>query len=267
MATVLSGNLSHVDVLSIVKLLVAGDRTGRILLERGDQRENGEIYLANKRIVHAVCDTYLGEPAFHELILWTSGKFSFEPDVASLQKSIDKETGKLITEATLEYEAWQKIARHIPSFRVKFRKTDNEPSPTIRLKAKDWELLHLLEKDEYSVDELSSRLGMKDMDVAGIVYMLAEAGLITAVSGATASADKQNVSSAFFKNLENELIQLIGPVASIIIDDVVETFGEDQKTFPKDKVPPLVEAIANEIYDPAKQLAFKQLMLKQIRTL
>lgn len=266
MATVLSGNLAFVEVLQILKLLVSGLQNGRLLLQREEQRETGEIYINDGRIVHAVCESYLGEPAFHELILWSTGKFAFEPDAASVQRSITKDTMQLLSEASLQLEAWQKIHRHVPSFRIKYRQAENPPEIQIKLKSKDWEVLHYLEKDEYSVEELASRIGMKDMDVAGIVFTLADAGLISAVATAQ-GPPKEKVSDNFFKTMENELIHLIGPVASIIIDDVVESYGEDRKQFPKDKAPALVEGVANEIYDPQKQITFKQTMLKQIKTL
>ncbi len=266
MATVLAGNLQHVDVLQILKLLISGSKSGRLVLQKEDQRETGELFLNDGRVVHAVCENYLGEPAFHELILWTAGKFAFEPETAPAQRSITKETSQLLSEGTLQYEAWQKIGRHVPSFRIKYRKVENPPATQIKLKSRDWDILHLLENDEYTVEEMASRIGMKDMDVASIVFTLTDVGMIQPAANVQPVA-KERVSDGFFRTMENELIQLIGPVASIIIDDVIESYGEDRKQFPKEKAATLVEAISSEIYDPQKQIAFKQTMLKQIKSL
>lgn len=266
MAIVFSGNLAYLQVMPVLKLLVSAERTGKLILQNEDRRESGVIYLNGGRIVHAVCENYLGEPAFNELILWRSGKFAFEPESVSPQESLDKETAQLLSESEMQIEAWQKISRHIPSFRIKFKATGHAPHSTVKLKAKDWDVLHALGEDELSVLELALKLNQRDMDVAAIVYTLVEADVVEAETSAQ-PVRKEIVHEKIFKAIENELIQLIGPVASIIIDDVIESFGESRSNFPKDKVPALVEGITNEIYDPQKQVTFQQFMLRQIKSL
>lgn len=264
MSNVLSGSLAYVEVIGILKLLASGDRDGRLLLQKDEHMETGEIYLSGGRIVHAVCGTYLGEPAFFEMILWNHGKFAFDPEETTAQKTIEKETGQLLSEGTQHYQAWQKIRNIIPSFTVKFKKTGQEAPSNVKLKGKDWEVLNLFDNGEFSVSESATKLNMREIDVATIIAALIEAGLLD-VSATGKPVMKEVVATEFFTKLENELIQLIGPVASIIINDVIEGFGETRMSFPKDKLPSLVEGISNEIYDPAKQVAFQQLMLKKIK--
>jgi hypothetical protein len=266
MAIVFSGNLAYLQAIHILKLLVSDNRSGKLILQNEDNRENGEIYLNGGRIVHAVCENYLGEPAFNELVHWRSGKFAFEPDTASFQETIGKETAQLLSESEMQVQAWQKISRHIPSFNVKFKGTGHTPHASVKLKAKDWDVLHALGEDEASVTELAAKLNQHEMDVAVILYNLVEADVIQA--GVSAQpVPREVVDAKIFKAVENELIQLIGPVASIIIDDVIESFGESRSNFPKDKVPALVQGITNEIYDPQKQVTFQQFMLRQIKSL
>ncbi|KAB2881574.1 DUF4388 domain-containing protein [bacterium] len=266
MSSVLTGNLAYVEVIDILKLLASGDKDGKLLLQKEDARENGEIYLAGGRVVHAVCDNYLGETAFRDLVLWQSGKFAFEPGSTTTQKTIEKDTSQLLSESTALFQSWQKIHHLIPSFRIKFKQTGQEPHGSIKLKGNDWEILNALSDAELSVTELSQKMNMREMDIAAILYTLVEAGVVE--SGAeTKPVRKEVVDEKFFKTVENELIQLIGPVASIIVDDVIEGFGESRSTFPKDKVAALVEGISNEIYDPAKQVSFQKFMFKQIKSL
>lgn len=264
MANVLTGSLAYIEVIGILKLLASGDRDGRLYLQKDEHMETGEIYLSGGRIVHAVCGTYLGEPAFFELILWNHGKFAFDPEETTAQKTIEKETGQILSEGTQQYQAWQKVRHVIPSFAVKFKKTGQEAPTNVKLKGKDWDVLNAFESGEYSISDLATSLNMREMDVATITASLIDYGLIE-VGAFGRPVMKEIVSDNFFTNLENELVQLIGPVASIIIDDVIEGFGETRMSFPKDKVPSLVEGISNEIYDPAKQVAFQQLMIKKIK--
>lgn len=266
MSNVLSGSLAYIEVINILKLLVSGDRDGRLLLQKEEHQETGEIYLSGGRIIHALCGNYLGEPAFFELILWNHGKFAFDPEETTAQKTIEKDTGTLLSEGTQHHQAWQKICHIIPSFRIRFKKTGQEPPPNVKLKGKDWEVLNALEAGELSVTEIANKLNTREIEVATIIAALMEAGLAD-IGASGKPVMKEVVSSNFFSNLENELVQIIGPVASIIIDDVIESFGETRISFPKDKIPSLVEGISNEIYDPAKQVAFQQLMLKKIKSL
>ena len=266
MSSVLTGNLAYIETINVLKLLASGDRDGKLILQKDDTRESAEVFLVGGRIVHAVCENYLGEPAFRELTLWTEGKFAFEPGATSTQKTIDKDTGQLLSEATLHYQAWQKISSHIPSFNTKFKKTGHEPSGSVKLKGKDWEVLNAIGDEPVSVLDLAQQLNAREMDVAGNLYTLVEADLLES-AGTAKPVQREVVNEKFFKTVENELIQLIGPVASIIIDDVVDSFGEDRAGFPKDKVPAFVEGVSNEIYDPAKQVSFQQFMLKQIKSL
>jgi hypothetical protein len=264
MSSVLSGNLAFLEVTSVVKLLLSDGRDGRLILQQ--ENENGEIYIEGGQVVHAVCHAYIGEPAFRELVLWTSGKFAFDPDGRASQKSIEKDVNQLITEGAQQLEVWKRVKSLIPSYKVPFRKTNREPEGGVKLKARDWEVLAALDDGESSVSDLAGKLNMRDTDVAVVVHTLIEAGVVEAGTAAR-PVHKEVVDEKFFKTVENELIQLIGPVASIIIDDVIESMGEARSTFPREKVPSLVEAIAGEIYDPAKQLAFQQFMLRQIKSL
>jgi hypothetical protein len=264
MANVLTGSLAYIEVIGILKLLASGDRDGRLFLQKDEHQETGEIYLSGGRIVHAVCGTYLGEPAFYELILWNHGKFAFDPEETSAQKTIDKETGQLLSEGTQQFQAWQKICHVIPSFSIKYKKTGQEPPDNVKLKGKDWDVLNAFDAGDLSVAEISVKINTREIEVATILAALIDVGLVD-VSSSGRPVMKELVGANFFTNLENELVQLIGPVASIIIDDVIEGFGETRMSFPKDKVPGLVEGISNEIYDPAKQVAFQQLMLKKIK--
>jgi hypothetical protein len=266
MANVLSGHLAYVDIIDVMKLLLGSQQSGRLLLQKEDSRETAEVYLTKGKITHAICGNFLGEPAFRELTLWRTGKFAFEPEATSAQITIDKDTGQLLNETGQYVEAWKRVSGVIPSFSVKVRMTGREPASHVKLKGPDWEVLNYLESGEHSISDIAALLKIKDIDAATLVFALIQAGVVEPGEAAKPVV-KESVASDFFENLENELVQLIGPVASIIIDDVVEAFGESRKTFPKDKVPGLVESISNEIYDPQKQVAFQQLMLRQIRSM
>jgi hypothetical protein len=72
---------------------------------------------------------------------------------------------------------------------------------------------------------------------------------------------------AFFEAMEAKLIRLIGPVASIIIDDVLIDIDKERTNVEHDRVSTLVESISEEIDAPEKKIEFQQQMLELMNSL
>jgi predicted regulator of Ras-like GTPase activity (Roadblock/LC7/MglB family) len=72
------------------------------------------------------------------------------------------------------------------------------------------------------------------------------------------------VDGNFFAQMEHELTKVMGPVATLIIDDEVATLGAAKDAFPHDRVVELVEKVSSEITDEGKRANFQQTMLEVI---
>ena len=90
MTETLSGNLRKVPLLDILQLLSTGGRTGRLDLQY--KANNGEIYLREGKIVHAVTGAQMGEVAVYTLMGWLEGNFNFVSDVEAPEESVTKKT-------------------------------------------------------------------------------------------------------------------------------------------------------------------------------
>ena len=75
------------------------------------------------------------------------------------------------------------------------------------------------------------------------------------------------VDGTFFAQIEHELTKMMGPVATLIIDDEVAALGADKDSFPRDRVAELVKKVGSEITDEDKRASFQQIMLEAIGTL
>lgn len=75
------------------------------------------------------------------------------------------------------------------------------------------------------------------------------------------------VDGNFFAQMEHELTKVMGPVATLIIDDEVAALGAAKDVFPRDRLAELVEKVSSEITDEAKRDSFQQTMLEAIRPL
>jgi predicted regulator of Ras-like GTPase activity (Roadblock/LC7/MglB family) len=74
------------------------------------------------------------------------------------------------------------------------------------------------------------------------------------------------VDETFFAQMEHELTKVMGPVATLIIDDEMAALGAAKDSFPRDRVAELVEKISGEITDEGKRASFQQTMLEAIGT-
>ena len=75
------------------------------------------------------------------------------------------------------------------------------------------------------------------------------------------------VDSKFFDQLIRELARVIGPAASLIIEEEISALKETQATFPKARAAELVERASLGIRDETKRVKFQQAMLAVIRAL
>jgi predicted regulator of Ras-like GTPase activity (Roadblock/LC7/MglB family) len=75
------------------------------------------------------------------------------------------------------------------------------------------------------------------------------------------------VDGTFFAQMEHELTKVMGPIATMIMDDEVAALGADKDSFPRDRVAELVKKVGSEITDEDKRARFQQIMLEAIGTL
>jgi hypothetical protein len=93
-----------------------------------------------------------------------------------------------------------------------------------------------------------------------VVSELFELNLIEPVEEAVSILDKD-----FFDYLKSQLAIAIGPIAEVIIEDVVIDLGHSLSQFPSYRAAELIDLISREIQREEKRNSFKQHMLSKIR--
>jgi chromosome segregation ATPase len=81
------------------------------------------------------------------------------------------------------------------------------------------------------------------------------------VTSIVADAAREIVSPELFQRITGELTEVmnvIRPVASIIVRDHVVALGESMKTFPKTRLPELLESLSKEILDENLKIDFRE---------
>ncbi len=111
-----------------------------------------------------------------------------------------------------------------------------------------------------SAGELSKRLGIEMEELARIISKLLELKIIEPLDEAVSM-----LGSDFFDYLHDQLALAVGPIADVIIEDVVSDMGHTISRFPRHRAAELIDLIAREIRNEERRIAFQQTMLSRIR--
>lgn len=263
MAEGLTGSLSQLPLVDLLKMLAAGGQTGRLELTSG--LDQGELFLVKGEIVHADCDLQVGDTAFARLVTWPNGQFRFEPHVPAPAQTIEKPLDRLLAESARAASEREAVRRVVPNMDVVPRLARKAPAATIAIEAADWEVLASID-GAATAAELARAGGVDDIEFAKLLYRLKLQGLVEmAVVQHAAPAQKALAGPQFFTALTTAVAAALGPLAEIIIDDAVEDLGFTRANFPREAVASLAERISGEIREPDKRVRFQQTMLQMLR--
>jgi hypothetical protein len=256
-----SGNVSQFKVIDILRLLSTEEKTGLLNLQKG--QEKGEIYVVKGTLVHAICKDGVGEEAVFAILMWTNGNFNFTPNVTSEERSIETDTPSLLTEAIKQLEEWQHVKEIIPSQDLVLKLSSKGAPDEVRLKHEAWSVLSQIDGKK-TVGDISDELKMGEHDTALILYKLFTSGLIEVATGPQRK-ERKIVDVGFFNLVEEKLTEIIGPVASVILEEEIINMGEEKDSFPVDKVSLLVEKVSGDIADAAQRIAFQKATLDALK--
>lgn len=264
--TALTGNLAQLKLIDILRLLHLSGRTGQLELTSEDGKF-GEIYLVNGQISHSLYEEWIGEEAVYGLFSWGDGTFNFHADETTDEHTVSLGTAQILEEAATYATEWEKIRNIVPSSNAVYRLA-SRPSADVQLRAEDWSVLTQLD-GEKTVMDIAEASQLNELFTSKIICRLYELGLIELVSIQMSEPQMavDYVEDRFVSMVETELMQAIGPMASIVVDDAAEQMGHSRSAIPMDMVPELIERLANEIPDPARRTKFQEAMLDRMKDL
>ena len=113
-----------------------------------------------------------------------------------------------------------------------------------------------------SVRQIAENLSLNATEVEEIFKKLVAEDLLVLVSK---PEENQIVPSEFLKLINHELTHLMGPVASIIMEDVMEMMRLSKDNFDSRNISNLVDLLTNQIDDPVKQVEFQKNIYPKIK--
>jgi hypothetical protein len=140
-------------------------------------------------------------------------------------------------------------------------KKDRSPQE-VKLLQLEWAVVTQLD-GEKTVGQIAENLALNSKEINEILERLGQEDLLDLVEN---SDEDQTIPNEFFTKLNHEMTFLLGPVASIVINDVLETMRKDKNNFEKKYLPSLVDMLTNQIDDPIKQIEFQKNIYKSFKT-
>ncbi len=119
----LLGSLQEMSLANLIQVNCQEMRSARLALTHLDQ--TGEVFLSDGQVVHATLGSQSGKDALYEMLSWDDGKFVFERDVHTSDKTITTHWNELILEGMMQ--AAERAAR-----RAKQSKLQNDTLTKLR---------------------------------------------------------------------------------------------------------------------------------------
>ena len=160
----------------------------------------------------------------------------------------------------------EQIRRIFPDNEVIFRLNPEKPATDVKLKSVEWQII-LQVDGRKKLQDIIDTLTLSEDEILPLVFDLYRKELLVFDQRVSVAPPQNYVDISFFRQLADTLVNYIGPVASYVINDVLQELNEPQDKFLKEKVPLLIETLSQEIVDETKRVNFQKEMLRIIKNL
>jgi DNA-binding MarR family transcriptional regulator len=253
------GELSETRLFDLIKPLLDGKKSGMISIKG---REYGEIHIEGGRIIHAWTNHNTGEEAILAIMEWRVGRVSFDWEVTTGDRTVSAPTEQLLLSWANREEELKKIREIVPSPGVMFRIAMQGGTEDMSIHGDQWKVLALCNGSN-RVSEIADSLNWDIFKTSKTIFQMVQGGLLERAGELLEEqkpVQRRSVNGSFFPLVENELKKLMGPIAPIIIDDIIAEIGESKESFPQEMVDKLLESIVAEIPDMAKRAEFNKVI-------
>ncbi len=263
MTETLTGMIDQMSLIEILKLIHSGKMSGRLMMTNSYGK--GELFVKEGEIIHCLAGSSLGETALSTMLGWIEGRFKFESGIDAPDISIKTPTERLLVDSTQKIQDWQNIKKVVTSIHNIFALAGGTAGGKVNLEAREWEILSQVNGSR-TVGEIMEITGKDEYSVAKVLFQLHSAGLVKKLdkplNPATATVEKK-----ILETVEQKLTNIIGPMASIIIDEAVDELGVTLDAFPQNKIAAFIERISLDIKNEEQRLNFSQMMLDLLKNL
>lgn len=243
-------------------LATGGRKSGVLKLSRG--KETVEVYLVDGTIVHATCPIGDGEKALLYPVTWDEGNFALLPNGVPPSPTINKSSTDILDEVKAMSREWDSILEVIPSGKTVFRIADlgEEQTGPVTVPHVGWRVLSKIDGSR-SVQDIAEALRIPYAYTAKVVFNLHKSGLVEAVT-TLSKVSTDCVHPQVISEVIRVLTDIMGPMASLVVRDLIDVLGETQEHFPESKLEELINQVSQEISDVTLKRRFEEAVYHEI---
>jgi hypothetical protein len=246
-AMLLQGSLGEGVLVNVMQYLAMNQGTGCLTL-RSLQGEQGQLYVEHGFVVHVSLGHHRDVRAAAMLLEWQEGTYSFRADFPPI-KTMRSSPLRLLLEAVMHADVSKKNGYN-PFYEDSILTAKElQKNQVVSMSLRAVQLLPHLD-GLHTLGEVADNLGLELEDVVKAAYELYQQGL--------ADHKAITISSDFIANLKSLVVNIMGPVGEIIVDDELYNLGVSAQALPQRAIPDLLRSLGNEMTHPRWREQFGQ---------
>lgn len=173
----LQGNLEDFELTDVFQLIQLGQKDGGLRIQSED--DVGIVYFKGGIVIHAKTNSIQGEAAIDTILSWKKGRFVFNPNEETLERTVELPIQQVILEAARRIDEMNKIQKLIPNFEVVVNiiEVPEAGVEKIHLKPEEWKILSFVDGTR-SIKEIASKVNVSEFETARVLYGLISSGLV-----------------------------------------------------------------------------------------
>jgi DNA-binding Lrp family transcriptional regulator len=243
----IKGDFDRETLPTALQYFATNHPAGRLELLRGARRAT--LYFKGGNLIAAELDNKYGEEVIAQLLTWVNGQFEFyrgemSEDSFAPAARVQKSISAVLLRAVAQSDALEQAAgRPVPKINPESVPTleISEGGSAVQLDAGTWRLMSKIDGVR-PVAQIAQDLGLSLQTVTEQLTTLAVGGIVRFATQVTTP-----VPQGFVAALYTAVIQIMGPLGDMIVDDGIQGAGLDSSTITTADLPKLIAAIEAEV--------------------
>jgi len=274
---ILQGDIFYFGLSNLLKFLYSSKLTG-VLRVRRKERSAGIFILSGKPVG---VDTTREDPAAElvNMTAWLEGVFEFEtlPE-EDIQRNISVPADQLVLLLAKKENEIKALKNTLPPPETILIMNPAKKNGEIRLQPEEWnflskvdgkktleELVCAMDIDEISAYAIAAKMLQKDiLVVSDDGSQKNQENLVHEDDGEKQTSKREKISDERIKLLEKTFMRYVGPMGTIILDEILESLHLTRDGIPMEKFPELIERLSLEIGSEEEKRSFEEEIIKVV---
>jgi len=275
--TILQGEIFYFGLSNLLKFLYSSRLTG-VLRVRRDEYSVGIFILSGKPVgVDPTRDDPVAELV--NITAWLEGVFEFEILLEEdIQRNISVPADQLVLLLAKKEKEIKLLKGTLPPPETILIMNPAKKNGEIRLQPEEWnflskvdgkksleELVHAMDIDEISAYAIAAKMLQKDiLVVSDDESQKKQENLIPENTNEKQRSQRKKISDERIQLLEKTFMRYVGPMGTIILDEILESLRLSREGIPIVKFPELIERLSLEIDSEEEKRSFEEEIIKVI---